>query len=252
MIAILSPAKRMKITKNDLKFTIPDFLDQTGILMNELRAYNSADLQQLMGISPNLSDLNFERNQQFENIHSIDNSAQAILSFKGDVYIGIDAPSLDSGDLDFAQDHIRILSGLYGILKPLDLIQPYRLEMGTKLKNPKGNNLYAFWKKKLTGKINEDIKKSGSEILLNLASDEYYKVLDKDDITAKIIKIVFKEYKDDKLKFISFNAKKARGLMSRYIIKNRINDKESLKGFDYEGYYYEDTLSKEDELWFIR
>ena len=252
MISILSPAKRMEITKNDFKYTIPEFLDQTGELMNELRSFNSADLQKLMGISPKLADLNFERNQQFKNKHSGDNSSQAILAFKGDVYIGLDASTLDVEDLDFAQQHLRILSGLYGMLRPLDLIQPYRLEMGTKLKNPRGNNLYDFWKNILTDKLNETIEKSSSNILINLASDEYYKVLNPDKVKAEIIKIVFKEYKGDKLKFISFNGKKARGLMSRYIIKNRINDKESLKGFDYDGYYFEENMSKEDELWFIR
>ncbi len=252
MIAILSPAKRMEITKNDFQFTTPQFLDNTGKLMNELRAYNSAELQKLMGISPKLADLNFERNQQFEKEHSKDNSSQAIFAFRGDVYIGLDVNSLGTEDLDFAQQHLRILSGLYGVLRPLDLIQPYRLEMGTKLKNPKGDNLYEFWKDILTEKINDDIKNSGSDIFVNLASDEYYKVLEPKKINAEIIKIVFKEYKGDKLKFISFNAKKARGMMSRYIIKNKINDKESLKGFNYDGYYYDDKLSKKDELWFIK
>ena len=252
MISILSPAKRMEIVQNDLNYTIPEFLELTGKLINELRAFNSAGLQKLMGISPKLADLNFERNQQFTAKHSKDNASQAILAFKGDVYIGLDASTLDKGDLDFAQQHLRILSGLYGILRPLDLIQPYRLEMGTKLKNPRGNNLYDFWKNILTEKLNQEIKQSGSNILINLASDEYYKVLDTKNLKADIVKIVFKEYKGDKLKFISFNAKKARGLMSRYIIKNRINDKESLKGFDFDGYFFEEDLSKKNKLWFIR
>jgi len=252
MIAILSPAKRMEITGNIPEFTLPTFLSDAGLLMKELKSYNSANLQKLMGISPKLADLNFDRNQKFQNGHSEKVASQAIFAFKGDVYVGLDASSLDPSDIDFAQQHLRILSGLYGILRPLDLIQAYRLEMGTKLKNPRGNTLYEFWKNILTDYLNKDIQNSKSDILVNLASDEYYKVLNKNKIKAEIIKIVFKEYKGDKLKFISFNAKKARGLMSRYIIKNKINDKESLKGFDSAGYYFDDKLSTENELWFIR
>ncbi len=242
----------MKITKSDFKYTIPEFPDQTGKLIKELRAYNPADLQKLMEISAKLADLNFERNQQFSETHSLENSTQTIFAFKGDVYVGLDALSLDDISLDFAQQHLRILSGLYGILRPLDLIQPYRLEMGTKLKNPRGNTLYDFWKDILTEHLNIAIAASASNILVNLASDEYYKVLEPDKINAKIIKIIFKEYKGDKLKFISFNAKKARGMMTRYIIKNKINEPESLKGFDYAGYYFEEKMSNDNELWFIR
>lgn len=252
MIAILSPAKRMEISKNDFPFSTPHFLNETGKIINVLKSTNPPALQKLMKISPKLADLNFQRHLDFDLNHTKDNSTQAFFAYKGDVYRGLEADTLDKTDLEFGNQHIRIISGLYGLLNPLDLIQPYRLEMGTKLKTSEYDNLYKLWKEISTKKLNFDIKQSGSDILLNLASDEYYKAIEPKDINAQIIKVHFKEYKGEQLKFISFNGKKARGMMSKYIIKNKINDAESIKGFDYEGYYFVEEDSNENEYLFVK
>jgi uncharacterized protein len=206
----------------------------------------------LMDISPKIADQNMNRNFYFSGEYTSDNSKQAFFAYRGDVYVGLDSEKFNAEDLQFAQVHIRIISGLYGILRPLDLIQEYRLEMGIKIKIGRKKDLYDFWKEKVTISLRDAIQKSGSEFLVNLASDEYFNVLDLKKLKTQIIKIQFREYKDNKLQFVSFNAKKARGSMARYIIKNRINETESLKGFDYDGYYYDEKISKENEFWFIR
>lgn len=249
---ILSPAKRMGIKKNEFNYSIPSLLNKTKDLIRILKSLNSAQLQKLMSISPKLADLNFQRYADFDLNHNTDNSSQAILSFKGDVYMGLQADTLNSKDLQFANDHLRILSGLYGILHPNDIIQAYRLEMGTKLLNKKGKNLYEFWGNNITNNINKTLSEQENKVLINLASEEYYKVLTPSKIKGEIIKIVFKEYREDKLKFITFNAKKARGLIARFIIKNRIDNKEDIKGFDYENYYFDGEHSTENEYWFVR
>ena len=252
MLTILSPAKRMEISLNNLDHTIPQMLEQTKDLMKILKSYNSAQLQKLMKISPKLADLNFQRHMDFDLNHTTNNSSQAIFTYRGDAYRGLDIASFDENELDFTNSHLRILTGLYGLLSPYDLIQPYRLEMGTKLKNKKGKNLYEFWGDTITSQINKALKKSDSKVLINLASDEYYKAINPDKIDGEIVKVIFKEHKGDKLKVISIFAKKARGMMTRYIMKNKINDKESLKGFDYEGYYFKEELSSSREYWFVR
>jgi len=252
MIAILSPAKRMEIVKNNFNHSTPYFLNKTNEIINVLKSTNAPELQKLMKISPKLADLNFHRHLNFDLNHTPENSSQAFFAYKGDVYRGLEADKFNEEDLKFGNKHIRIISGLYGLLNPLDLIQPYRLEMGTKLKVNDFTNLYKFWNDLVTEKLNEDIKRSDSDILINLASDEYYKAIDSKKINAKIIKIIFKEYRGEKLKFISFNGKKARGMMSKYIINNRINDEESLKGFDYEGYSFVEEDSNSSEFLFVR
>jgi len=252
MITILSPAKRMEIKNNDSDFTIPAFLERTKDLIHILKSKTQADLQQLMKISPKLAELNFQRNMDFSMEHNQINSTQAIFAFKGDVYVGLEADTLSKENILFSNKHLKFLSGLYGILSPLDLVQPYRLEMGSKLINKKGKNLYEFWGNDITTYLNEAIKKSSSKYLINLASEEYYKVIDPNKIEGEIIKIVFKEYRDEKLKFITFNAKKARGMMARYIIKNKINSPKDLIGFDYRGYYYDEENSTKNEYWFIK
>lgn len=252
MLTIISPAKRMQLNKNEFDFTLPEHLIETKELIALLKSTNAAALQKLMKISPKLADLNFQRHSDFNMNHNTDNSSQAIFTYKGDVYRGLDINSLNEDTISFTNEHLRILTGLYGVLRPLDLIQPYRLEMGTKLANKKGKNLYEFWGNTITRSLNIALEKSGSNTLINLASDEYYNAIQKEDINGKIIKIVFKEYRDEKLKFITFNAKKARGLMTRYIMKNKINNIEELKGFDYENYYFDFENSTDNEFWFIR
>lgn len=252
MKLILSPAKRMDMMQTEFGFTLPEFMNESQTIMKKLKTLNSKQLQDLMEISPKLADQNFERNQLFAFDHNPGNSIHAIFAYIGDVYMGLEAKKFNESDLEFAQNTILILSGLYGMLRPLDLIQAYRLEMGTELKFSKYKNLYDFWKNKLTKKMNEILSQDESPLLVNLASDEYYSSIDAKKIKADILKIQFREYKGEKLQFVSFNAKKARGAMARYIVVNRLNDKESIKGFNYEGYYFEDSLSRENEYWFVK
>jgi hypothetical protein len=197
-----------------------------------------------MSLSENLSKLNFDRFQAFKTPFSLENAKQAFLAFKGDVYNGINASSLSDKDLDFAQKNVRMLSGLYGVLRPLDLIQPYRLEMGTRLINAKGNNLYDYWGSGISEVLNEDEE----ELIVNLASNEYYKAIDKKMLKAQILDIVFKEKKNETYKVIGIYAKRARGLMINYIIRNRLTDAEMLKDFSDEGYLYNQELSS-DKTW---
>jgi hypothetical protein len=197
-----------------------------------------------MSLSENLSKLNFDRFQAFKTPFSLENAKQAFLAFKGDVYNGINASSLSDKDLDFAQKNVRMLSGLYGVLRPLDLIQPYRLEMGTRLINAQGNNLYDYWGSGISEVLNEDEE----ELIVNLASNEYYKAIDKKMLKAQILDIVFKEKKNETYKVIGIYAKRARGLMINYIIRNRLTDAEMLKDFSDEGYLYNQELSS-DKTW---
>jgi len=205
-----------------------------------------------MGISPKLAQLNFERFINWQLPFSTDNAKQALLAFKGDVYTGLDAYSLNEDELQTAQNDLRILSGLYGVLKPLDLIQAYRLEMGKKLQTKKGNNLYEFWGDKITKEINKSLIAKNDKYLINLASNEYFKAVVKKKVKAEIITPVFKDFKNGQYKVISFFAKKARGLMTRFIIQNKITDPEHLKAFNSEGYNFNPQLSKNTELVFTR
>lgn len=252
MIAILSPAKRMEAKTASSEYTLPQFLDEAVLIMSKLKSLKVSQLQKLMDISPKIADQNMQRNFDFSREHNSDNSTQAFFAYKGDVYIGLEPQQFDRTDLDFAHKHIRIISGLYGVLRPLDLIHEYRLEMGIKLKLGRKKDLYEFWKEPLTQFLKSSLNESGSNILVNTASDEYFNVFDLKKLKAEVLKIQFREYKDEKLQFVSFNTKKARGAMARYIIKNKITEPDSIKGFDYEGYYFDDKNSNDQQFWFVR
>ncbi len=253
MLLIISPAKKLgTVSINKKDTTQIEFPKESKELINILKEFKPQDLSALMKISPKLGELNYERFIKWQYPFTGDEQGTALHMFKGDVYRGMDVDTFSKEDLKFAQKHLRILSGLYGILKPLDVILPYRLEMGTKLKTENGKNLYEFWNEKITEKTNQHIKEQGDNVLINLASDEYFKSIKTKVLKAEIITPVFKEYKNGDYKIVSIFAKKARGLMSRYIIQNRINKIEDLKGFDSEKYYYNEELSTENKLIFVR
>lgn len=255
MIAILSPAKKLDFQteiNTNLIHTKPANLKEAQELIDVLKLKSAKEIGQLMKLSPALSDLNYERYQNWSKRHTTKNARQNILAFNGAAYLGLDAPSLSEEDLLYSQDHLRILSGLYGILKPLDLLQEYRLEMGTKLKTEKGTNLYQFWGEKITKSLKKDLKKQGN-VLVNLASNEYSKVLDFKALDARIITCNFKDMsKSGEYKTIMTYAKTARGLMTRYILKNKLTNPEDLIGFDYQAYFYSEANSSENDLTFLR
>lgn len=254
MLMVISPAKTLDFeTPAKTKVsTQPDFLDQSQLLIDQLRELSPSDISGLMSISDKLGNLNFDRFLNWHTPFDVDNAKQAVLAFKGDVYTGLDAESFNGKDFKFAQKHLRILSGLYGLLRPLDYIQPYRLEMGTKFANEGGDNLYQFWGEQITDAMNAQLKKSNSEVLLNLASNEYFKSIQQKNINADIITPVFKDLKNGKYKIISFYAKKARGLMSAYVIKSQLTDVEDIKQFDTDGYRYNAAMSSAREWVFTR
>jgi hypothetical protein len=265
MLILLSPAKSLDYeTKFDVEnFTIPHFAKETQKLAFELKKFSISDLEKLMGISKKLAELNFTRFQNFENKYNLKNSRQSLLAFDGDVYAGIDKKNFTKKDFDFAQKTVRILSGFYGVLKPLDLMQPYRLEMGTDLKKFKIfqdlnlKNLYQFWGDKVSNYLNEElnnqeIKDSGARHIINLASEEYFGAINPKIILGKVINIFFKEQKGNALKIVGINAKKARGLMTNFAIKNKITNPQNLKEFCQENYRFEKSLSDEMNLVFIR
>ena len=254
MLIVISPAKTLDFETPPKvpTFTIPDFLDDSAELIDELRTYEPYRLGDLMGISPKLADLNSNRYHNWSLPFTAGNAKQSVLAFKGDVYAGLEADNLSADDLQFAQAHLRILSGLYGVLKPLDLMQPYRLEMGTKLKNRRGKDLYDFWDDRINKILNDELAGQNSPVLVNLASNEYFKSVQPESLNARIVTPTFKEARNGDYKFISFTAKKARGLMSRYIIRNRLAEPDDLRGFDLEGYRYNDTLSDTDSPVFTR
>jgi len=253
MLALISPAKTLDFSPSPIKkYTTSPFTKESKELVGILKKKSAEDLKQLMGVSDKIAELNVERFQSFKTPFNSDNAKQAVLAFRGDVYTGLDADSFDEADLAFAQEHLRILSGLYGILKPLDLMQPYRLEMGTKLTNKQGKNLYEFWHEKITDRLNEDIEASDSKVIVNLASKEYFKSVKPKLLKGDLYNVNFKEDKNGTYKIVAFFAKKARGMMCNYIIKNKITNPEHLKGFDYEGYTYSEDLSTEREFIFIR
>ena len=254
MLAIISPAKRLDFESPAAtrKHTQPGFLEESGELIDELRQLAPPDIADLMGISSKLADLNAERYATWRPPFSRKNARQAILAFKGDVYMGLDAETYTERDFTWAQKHVRILSGLHGLLKPLDLIQPYRLEMGTKLTTRRGTDLYGFWDGKVTAALNEAIAAQKQPLLINLASNEYFNVLDAGRIDARIITPTFKDLKNGRYKFISFFAKKARGLMTSYIVKNRVSTLKALRAFDWQGYRFYAAQSSADEWVFLR
>ena len=254
MITVLSPAKKLSNeccsdTENPQS---PQFLNQSEELVTQLKQMDPVDLMSLMGISENLATLNWERMQAWNKSFKPDNSREAVYSFKGDTYIGLDVETLGSDDLQFAQDNIRILSGLYGILRPLDLMMPYRLEMGTKLKNRLGNNLYEYWNDRLAHSFNKELKSHGRNIVINCASVEYFKSIDRPALGAKVITPQFKEIKEGKLRMISFFAKRARGMMARFIIQNRIENEKDILAFNLGGYTFDYSLSTPLEPVFTR
>lgn len=254
MLFVVSPAKNLDFEKpaKVSQFSQPDFLDDAQALVNVCSKLSPADLSSLMNISDKLAGLNAARFASWSLPFDTENAKQAVLAFNGDVYAGLDAQSLSDADLEFAQNNMRILSGLYGLLRPLDLMQPYRLEMGTKLSNPKGNDLYAFWGLDITEKLNNNLQGQPEKVLINLASNEYFKSVKKKQLNARIITPVFKDAKNGEYKMISFYAKKARGLMARYIIQNKITDHNQIKDFDLAGYQYSTLLSSDDQWVFTR
>ena len=254
MLTVISPAKTLDyetpmVTEN---FTRPAHLTQSRQLIKRLRELSASDLSALMHISDGLAELNRQRFKQWKTPFKPDNARQAMFAFKGDVYLGLDAYSLRPDDVDFAQDHLRILSGLYGLLRPLDLMQPYRLEMGTRLDTDQGSNLYQFWDERITRSLNQELRQAETKTLINLASGEYFKSIRPKKLRADIVTPAFKEYRDGQYRFIQFFAKKARGLMARYLIDQRVDRPDGLKDFNYEGYAYDASLSDEREWVFTR
>lgn len=253
MKIVVSPAKTLdyksKLPTN--RGTQPEFLDTAIKINRKLSRQTKNELSQLMSISDKLADLNYTRYQEFREDHNKQNSRPAIYAFDGDVYSGLDAYTLDTSKLDKLQNTLRILSGMYGILRPLDLMQPYRLEMGTSIGIERNKNLYEVWQKKVTESLNNDLE--DGELFLNLASNEYFKAVDESKLKVPVISPVFKDFKNGKLKIISFYAKKARGSMARYILDKDCESLDGIKGFDYEDYRYsEEYTEKEDEPTFIR
>lgn len=254
MITVLSPAKTLDY-ETALPYeehTLPSFLDQSAELINVLQDYDVDDIQQLMKVSEKIAVLNVDRYQTFETPFTTENARPAIFAFKGDVYRDLSLSEYQAADFEFLQKHVRILSGLYGILRPLDLMQPYRLEMGTRLENPKGKNLYQFWGAKISETLNELMEEQGDDILLNLASEEYFKSVDRVTLNGQIVDVVFLDSKKGEFKIVSFYAKRARGMMTDYIVRNQIDDVESLKAFDTAGYYYSEERSTDTKLVFLR
>ncbi|WOE32364.1 MULTISPECIES: peroxide stress protein YaaA [unclassified Acinetobacter] len=254
MLALISPAKTLdyETPLPTDHFTLPRLLQHSQLLIKDCQKLSVSEIAALMKVSEKIALLNHARFQDWHVDFNLTNARQAIFAFKGDVYTGLDAYDLNEKSIQFAQQHLRMLSGLYGLLRPLDLMMPYRLEMGTRLNNIRGPHLYAFWGEYITDLINADLAQSNSSLLVNLASDEYYKAVIESKINAEIIKPVFLDQKHGKYKVISFYAKKARGLMARYIIENQLSHLDDLKSFQAEGYYYAAESSLAGELVFKR
>ena len=254
MLIVVSPAKTLDyespLATNT--YTQPELVDHSVALIEQCRQLTPADIATLMKVSDKIAGLNAARFEQWQPEFTQENARQAILAFKGDVYTGLDANSLTEDDFQYAQQHLRMLSGLYGLLKPLDLMQPYRLEMGTKLANKRGTNLYQFWGTVITEKLNQALSEQGDDVLVNLASNEYFKAVKPKSLEAKVITPVFKDCKNGTYKVISFYAKKARGMMARYIIEKRLDNVEQLKEFDVAGYYFVEAESTATEFVFKR
>ncbi|MGI5308561.1 peroxide stress protein YaaA [Rheinheimera sp. WS51] len=254
MLMVVSPAKDLDLNplSESYSYTQPELLSHAEKLAAICKQLTPAELSSLMHISDKLAGLNVARFEQWQSPFTVDNAKAALFMFNGDVYQGIDAATLSADDVQFAQQHLRILSGLYGVLRPLDLIQAYRLEMGTKLANEAGKDLYAFWGEAVTEQLNQQLASLSSQVLLNLASQEYFKSVKPKLLQANIITPVFKDFKNGKYKIISFYAKKARGLMARYAIENRVTEAEKLKQFDVDGYHFSEKDSSDSEWVFLR
>ncbi|MCF6438344.1 peroxide stress protein YaaA [Pseudoalteromonas luteoviolacea] len=255
MITVISPAKNLDYDSSapTKRHTLPELLTHSEALISVCRDLSPQEIGSLMKISDKLAGLNAARFADWSQPFTLENAKQAIFAFNGDVYTGLDATTLPEEVIDYTQQHLRILSGLYGVLKPLDLMQAYRLEMGTKLANTRGKNLYEFWGTVIAEKLNEALSESGSSQLINLASNEYFKAVDKKALNGEIITPIFKDCKNGQYKVISFYAKKARGMMARYIMEHSVKDIESLKAFDVAGYYFsEEATKKANEPVFLR
>jgi len=253
MIIVISPSKTLDLSANSIQtHSLPRQLAQSQALIDTAKQLTAEQLSKLMKISDKLSQLNWQRYRDFNLPFTLSNAKQALLAFKGDVYTGIDVDNYNEEDFDFAQQHLRILSGLYGALRPLDLIQAYRLEMGTRLQNEQGKNLYEFWNDQVTELLNQDFNEQSPPLLINLASNEYFKVIKPKLLKAEILTPVFKENKAGTYKTIGIHAKRARGLMTSYIIKNRLTEAEQIKAFNLEDYGFNEVLSSEKEWVFSR
>lgn len=254
MLSVVSPAKKMDFERSGLpqEHSELDFQKDTKELLKTAKKLKASDLKALMKISEDLSSLNYERFQGMKFPFTADNAKQAAFAFAGDTYVGLDAKTLSDEDIAYAQDHLRILSGLYGLVRPLDLIQPYRLEMGTRLTNTRGENLYDFWGDRLARKINEELADHKSKVLVNVASNEYFKAIKRKSLNVEVITPVFKEVKNDVAKVIGFSAKRARGMMARYLTQNRVETPDGIKDFAEAGYKFQPALSTESEYQFHR
>jgi len=254
MLFLLSPAKSLDYDTpaEGVPHTLPQFVSQSAELIEVLKHKTPAEISQLMDLSDNLAALNVARYEAWRPKFSQKNSKQAVLAFNGDVYEGLDARSLKLKDLEWAQEHVCILSGLYGVLRPLDWMQPYRLEMGTALANPRGQNLYHFWGDGIAQHLNKQLATHKTPVVINLASQEYFKAVDRKVLNARVIDCVFEDYKGGKYKVISFFAKRARGLLARYAIEKKIQNPEKLKDFKVEGYAYVASESDDNRLVFRR
>jgi len=254
MLILISPAKTLDYQSPlaTKRFTLPELLDHSQQLIKDARKLTAPQIASLMSISDKLASLNATRFHDWQPDFTPENARQAILAFKGDVYTGLQAETFSEADFDFAQQHLRMLSGLYGVLRPLDLMQPYRLEMGIRFANTRGKDLYQFWGDIITDKLNEGLEAQNDRVLINLASDEYFKSVKTKKLAGEVIKPVFLDEKNGKFKVISFYAKKARGLMSRYIIENRLTTPEQLTAFNSDGYFFDKDASGSGELVFKR
>ncbi len=254
MIILLSPAKTLDTeTPSRVKaVSQPEFMGDSSELVSQLKDYTPRRLSNLMSISSKLAEVNADRFKTWQPPFDVNNARPAVQMFRGDVYVGLDADTLTRADLTHAQKHLRILSGLYGVLKPLDLIQPYRLEMGTRLKTKRGKSLYEFWGDTLTNALNEELAGKRKPLVVNLASQEYFGAVDPKQLNAEVVSPIFQDEKNGQYKIISFFAKKARGSMARYLIQNRCKTLSDLEGFDLDGYRFDTEASSEGKLIFRR
>lgn len=254
MLAILSPAKKQDYNESlpQVKATQPQEKNETSILVNELKKLKPLTIKKLMSVSDKIADLNFHRFQDFNEEHyDLNNAKQALFAFQGDAYKAFEAKTLSKAEIDYTQNHLLLLSGLYGYLRPLDLMQPYRLEMKTALENPRGKDLYAFWGDRISRGINKALNKAKTDTIINLASSEYFKAIDQSKLKGTIITVHFKNLKNGQYKVIGINAKRARGAMARYIMQEKITDLKTLIKFKQNGFEYNDSLSSKTELVFI-
>ncbi|MFN3239161.1 MAG: peroxide stress protein YaaA [Pseudomonadales bacterium] len=254
MLTVISPAKTLdfETAPHTKKNSQPQFLDQSADLVATMREQTPKKLVKLMGISPKLAELNAERYQDWQLPFTTENAKPAVLAFRGDVYLGLEAENYSERDFNFAQKNLRILSGLYGLLRPLDLIQPYRLEMGIKLKNSAGNDLYEYWHNMISDHLSQELDAHRNKTLINLASNEYFKAVRPERLPGRVVTPIFKDYKNGTYKILSFFAKKARGYMASYIVHNRINKPDDIKSFDIDGYRFNPDLSAGDDWVFTR